>query len=263
MRCPKCGAFLEENRTKCFMCGADIDPNNAPTNEWKEETNTLPFNKQSEEKSYKDIDLNELKNNDKDIFDFFHDHKKAIIVLIILILLGVGAFVTYKIIKMKSTPEPDKPIIGSLFYEIGDEFTNVKKSQDTMVYTKTGSTGSDCSITINTGASTDSNHVKQLFDKTFEKLQPKNEDEEAIDITQQIERDESDYSMNGNLWYVMNVLYWNYNANNFSTLKYQYLSSIYKGYYYDIELANYSNDPVCNASLDTFRKSLKFIEQEE
>ena len=35
---------------------------------------------------------------------------------------------------------------------------------------------------------------------------------------------------------------------------------MYKGYFYDIELVNNSNDTVCGASLDNFSKSLKFID---
>ena len=25
MRCPKCGAFMEDNRQVCFMCGANVN----------------------------------------------------------------------------------------------------------------------------------------------------------------------------------------------------------------------------------------------
>ena len=47
------------------------------------------------------------------------------------------------------------------------------------------------------------------------------------------------------------------------SLRYKYLTAIYKGHFYDIELANNSNDNVCGASLDNFSKSLKFIDTKD
>ena len=68
-------------------------------------------------------------------------------------------------------------------------------------------------------------------------------------------------TINKTTWYYLNLFYKvNTSDASATSLKYKYLTSMYKGYFYDIELVNNSNDTVCGASLDNFSKSLKFID---
>lgn len=258
MRCPKCGAFLEEGRTKCFMCGADLEQDNYNNNE-----NIPTYNNYNQEpnqaKSYKDINLENLTKKDKDIFDFFHDHKKGIRIFFILLLLGVGGFIGFKVYNNIKNPET-KPVLKNLYYEIEDGFEKVSTNQNAMVYTKTGQKGIACSISVSNGSDTDGNHVKTYFDKMYSNLEPKEEKDKPIDVKDQIERKESEFTQKGSTWHNMNIYYRNDDNLEFTIMRYQYLTSIYKGYYYNIELINYANDLECSNSLDKFRKSLEFID---
>ena len=59
----------------------------------------------------------------------------------------------------------------------------------------------------------------------------------------------------------MNVYYRpDITVEQYSVLKNMYLSKVYNSYYYDIELINNANNNFCNATLDSFMKSLEFIE---
>ena len=75
---------------------------------------------------------------------------------------------------------------------------------------------------------------------------------------------EKEMTINGSTWYSLNLFY-KVSASDESptNLKYKYVTSMYKGYFYDIELVNNSNDTICGASLDNFSKSLKFIDKKD
>lgn len=258
MRCPKCGAFLEEGRTKCFMCGADLTAQDYNDNY---NNNSIPqfnnYNNQS--KSYQDINLETLTKKDKDIFDFFSEHKKGIKIFFLIVLVAVGGFVGYKVYNNIKNPKT-KPVLKNLYYEIEDGFINVSNNQTTLIYTKTGQKGIACSISVSTGTDTDGNHVKTYFDKMYDNLAPKEEKDKTIDVMDQIEKKESEFTQKGTTWHNMNIFYRNEDNLEFTIMRYQYLTSIYNGYYYNIELINYSNDLQCTNALDKFRKSLEFIE---
>ena len=255
MRCPKCGAFLEEGRTKCFMCGADLT---SLDNEPPVQNNFNPT-QNNVQKSYNDIELSQLQKQDKDIFDFFHEHKKGIRIFIILVILAVGGFVGYKVYNNIKNPET-KPVFNQLYYEISDEFQNTNNSNTIKVYTMSGQKGVNCSISLSSGTNTDGNHAKTYFDGIYEKLAPKEKDDEPVDINEQIERKESEFNQNNSTWSFMNIYYRNPETLEFSIMRYQYLTAMYQGYYYDIELMNYSNDLQCTNALDLFKKTLQFID---
>ena len=66
--------------------------------------------------------------------------------------------------------------------------------------------------------------------------------------------------VNNNTWYYFYEYYRPTESGEYSLLKFRYLSSVYKGYYYDITLINNSNDNTCTVSLDKFIKTLNFVE---
>ena len=70
--------------------------------------------------------------------------------------------------------------------------------------------------------------------------------------------------LNENTWHYINLFFKSsVNDDSATNLKYKYLTAVYNGYYYDIELLNNNNDAQCGASLDNFAKSLKFIDRKE
>jgi hypothetical protein len=68
-------------------------------------------------------------------------------------------------------------------------------------------------------------------------------------------------TLNESSWHYLNVFYKKDVTSAPTQLRYKFLTSLYKGYYYDIVLVNNSNDASCNASLDNFARTLKFIDE--
>jgi len=89
MRCPKCGAFMEEGKDVCLMCGVNVktyvpetNMNNSfgngdsafgSGNDFRN-PNIGGFNRNNvNNNDYKNASYAPLKNEDKDIFDFAED----------------------------------------------------------------------------------------------------------------------------------------------------------------------------------------------
>lgn len=337
MRCPKCGAFLDNNKTICFMCGATLnnenveenvemnndnnnsfdngfnnvnpfgnsfdnnqmnndsfsnsfnndsfnnfegqnnngfnnpnvnDLNNNPTNNFNvgnEEINNKIFGRKDEvvfNDDYKNIKLEDIKT-DKDMFDFFSEHKKGIKFFFLgLLVLGVG-FGIFMFVKNKMAPEKKEPLIGNLYFVIEDDFDLIENSQTGMVYSLTGSKGSDCSISISSGTTTSGNHVLDFFDSNVKKFEPeKDRDGNIINPLKVFNAETNEFEVNDQLWSRQYFYYRaDLNSAEYSLLKNIFLSTMYKGYYYDISLVNNSNSTTCNVALDSFVNTLEFVEK--
>lgn len=284
MRCPKCGAFMEDGKDVCFMCGVNVKtyvPDNRMNNSGFSPTpnNNANFGsgndfrnqnvggfsqpvQQSNFNDYKKASFAPLKNEDKDIFDRYQEHKGTIKVVLICLLFAIIAFAGYKYYEYKTKEVPLEPVFQNLYYEIDDSFqATSSNSQGQKTYSKSGNKGNACSITITMGTSTTGDHVQEYFKMKKAALEP--EKDSSGNVVNKLDiytAQDNKFTLNENEWYYLNIFYKKSLNSDATLLKYKYLTSMYKGYYYDIELINNSNDTLCNASLDNFTKSLRFIE---
>lgn len=288
MRCPNCGAFLEQGKVICNMCGTNSttfvpqnynNNNNFASNDGMFSTGMNTNNNNyggynpainnlkntSLKKDYHNVELVPVKNGEKDIFDFFSENKNLLTFLGIALVFGIIAIVGWKYYEYKMEPPKEEPKLLNLYFEIDDEFQKLDGNNNSLVYSKTGSKGSDCSISISYGSSTSGDHVKEYFASIHKQLEPeKDTNGNVVNELDVYVPSESSMEYIGTTWYYLNLFYKTSTSDTSAThLRYKYLTGMYKGYFYDIELANNSNDNVCGASLDNFSKSLKFIDTEK
>ncbi len=285
MRCPKCGAFMEDGKNVCLMCGVDvttyIPESNMGGNKFNGDSafgsgndfrspNTSSYspmgnNNNNRFNDYRKADYSPVKNEDKDIFDKYQENKKLINTILILVLIGIIAFAGFKYFEHKNKPVVLEPKFQSLYFVVDEGFEAVKgNSQGQVTYIKSGSKGNACSISITSGASTSGNHVKDYFKARKDALEPELDSSgKVVNELDVYTAQEGDFKLNSSDWYYLNIFYKaTASSKDATVLKYKYLTSLYKGYYYDIELVNNSNDASCSASLDNFASSLKFVEKE-
>ena len=287
MRCPNCGAFLEQGKVICNMCGTNsttfVPPNNNNNNfgsndgmfstgmntgngnynDYNPALNN--FKNTSTKKEYHNVELVPVKNGEKDIFDFFDENKKILGFVGIVLLFALIAFIGWMYYEKKMEPLVEEPILLNLYFEVDDSFQKLEGNNNALIYSRTGSKGSECSITISYGSNTSSDHVKEFFAAVHKKLEPaKDTNGNIVNQLDVYVPTESQMELNSATWYYLNLFYkTNTSETSATLLRYKYLTAIYKGHFYDIELANNSNDNVCGASLDNFSKSLKFIDTKD
>ncbi len=342
MRCPNCGAFVEDNKTVCTMCGTPINKDNNQnmgfntfvvndgnpfgntggfnsnnTNSFNNMNNmnnmngmntfgsgnitgsyntNQPFNgnpnanpsfstgtsfsngnmnqsvsKRTEDyerkfNSYQDQDYKtNIKKEDKDIFDFFSENKTIIKIVSILVLVAILSFAGFKYYQYRSKDKATEPVLLNLYFEVDSSLQQVAgNSNSSVVFNKSGEKGSACSISITYGSSTSGDHVHEFFKNKKKEIEPERDTSaNVVDELKIFTPSESNMSINDENWYYLNIFYKLAKDADPTFLKYKYLTATYKGYYYDIELVNNSNDVACNASLDNFAKSLKFVDAEK
>lgn len=328
MRCPKCGAFAEEGRTVCFMCGENLvggqnqgfdvqnnqpvqsvsnniidstlnDSFNASLGNVVQSNNTHAgfqsmehlsqssdnsfgtgsfsggfsngsvqspvnnmFNQQKDNSNgYKDIKLNSIKSDDKDIFDFFSENKTIIKIVSLVLLIALLGFIGYNVYKSKTKPVEIKPVLQNLYYEVSDEFREVENGGDRRSYSKSGSTGADCYIEISVNAEKSGNHVEDFQQAMITELTPERDEMgEAVDPLMEFTTQKDSITLNDHTWHYMNFFYRKNVSSQYTLLRYQLLGSSYDGRNYDIILTNNSSSNACGTSLDDFMKSLKFVD---
>lgn len=329
MRCPNCGAFLEDGKTVCTMCGTPINNqdmgfNNMnggmPFNDVNNGFNNNGFNnsfnnnfgnafssgntnssynmsqdfngnpnanpsfstgsafgngnmnqnisKRTEEyekkfNSYQDQDYKtNIKKEDKDIFDFFSENKTTIKIVSFLLVFALLGFIGYKYYQHKTKPVEEEPVLLNLYFDVDSSLQQVSgNSNSTIIFNKSGEKGSACSISVTYGSTTSGDHVHEFFQSKKSSLEPERDSNtNVVDELKIFTASDSSMTINNTPWYYLNIFYKPAKDADPTLLKYKYLTSTYKGYYYDIELVNNSNDAACNASLDNFAKSLKFID---
>lgn len=293
MRCPKCGAFMEEGKDVCFMCGVNVKtyvPEN--NNNYNRPTdsifgsgasfnnnggfstgggfNTPPYNQMknnylNNKNDYRNVELKPVKNGERDIFDFFSEHKMVIRIVLLMGLAILLVIIGNFYYKSKTKEVAQQPIFNNLYFEVDDSLQQVGNgSNNGVVFNKSGNKGSDCSITVSIGSSTSGDHVKEWFTSQKASLEPeKDSTGNVIDELKIYTVQESSLTLNDASWHYMNIFYKKDKTSEPTQLRYKFLTSMYKGYYYDIVLVNNSNDAACNASLDNFSRSLKFIDASE
>ena len=285
MRCPKCGAFLEQGKVVCNMCGTNsttyipevtnnnfnndgmfstgMNTGNGDFSSYNPAINN--YKNVSTKKEYHDVELVPVKNGEADIFDFFSSNKKLLTFGGIILLFAVIGLAGWKYYDVRSKEPVLEPVFSELYYEVDSGFRDVSTSNGTKLYTKTGDKGSDCSIKINYGASTSDDHVYEYFATIHANLEPeKDTNGKIVNQLDVYTPSEGSMKLNENTWHYINLFFKSsVNDDSATNLKYKYLTAVYNGYYYDIELLNNNNDAQCGASLDNFAKSLKFIDIKE
>lgn len=273
-----CGALINNSNDSTFSAQQSNIPNNgfsspgsgfSSGNNFKNPNENLKNKRENYSPDYKNqyanMPNNKVPKGDRDIFDFYQEHKKKIKVVLITLLILIGAFAIHKYIEYKSTPKQDAPLLLNLYYDIDPSFSNTSSGNNKVVYTKSGNKGSACSISISYGTSTSGNHVKDFYDSAKKALDPeKDKNGNVIDSKEIFITRESESTINDTKWYFMSVFYrTDVSTQQFNILRYRYYTALYKGYFYDIELVNNSNEVACNSTLDNFVKSLRFIDTDK
>lgn len=276
MRCPKCGAFMEEGKDVCNMCGTNVqtyvptqnvnsnvnrDANFGSGNDFRNPAMGNEFQKTTNFNDYKKAEIAPLKKEDKDIFDCYSEHKTIINAVLIVLLFALIGFIGIRYYNSKNKEVALEPVFSNLYYVIDESLVATSSSNNTMTYSKSGEKGNACSITITYGTSTSGDHVQSFFTERKTALAP--ELDTSANVVNSLDiytSSEGSLVLDETTWYYLNIFYQKDETSDATLLRYKYLTSMYKGYYYDIELVNNSNDSLCNASLDNFARSLKFIE---
>lgn len=282
MRCPKCGAFMEDGREVCLMCGVNVK-NYVPQNNMN---TTNGFNTGATFGSGNDFSnpsypngqgqINNLgtnyntnnnvyapqKKDDKDIFDFYQEHKKVITIVLFGLLMGILILIGVIYYNHRNKPKETNPVVQNLYFEVDDSFETIAgNSNSALTYIKSGDKGNACSIIVSVGPTISEDHVADYFKDKKKALDPELDSNgnviNKLDINT---TQDGEFNLNNTTWHYLNVFYKPTVDGEATLLKYRYLTALYKGYYYDIELINNSNDIACSAAIDNFSKSLKFIE---
>ena len=291
MKCPKCGAAIEEGKTVCFMCGASIDVGdsgfgsgqsfstgfgngggnqrttlddyNPSLNEdyykMKEEYNNSKhsYREKSEKKNINP-------NDKKDMFDFISEHKTIIRIVLTLLAIALVVFLITKWYKKKTTIPPKEPVINdALYYEVPKEFKEIQNGNSgSVMYTLSGDKGNACSIMVSFGPSTSedvvSNYYKNIRTNSVADLY--DNDFEIKDYTKIPMFQEDQLAVNGVAWYYLYEYYRLKFPGEYVHLKNRYLNTVKDGYVYSIVLTNNDNDDKCNLYLDNFARTIEFIE---
>lgn len=166
-------------------------------------------------------------------------------VCFILFLCGMG-YIYFTYIK----PEKDKNVnFGGLNYSINENF--ILKTDDN--YSKYYTMGDSCSIRISYGYTNDvSNYVEEYFE------QIKNDFTEEKGYTSVTE----DMKINDNMWHSLSIMDLEQNAagtGGYSpSIKFKYVSIVYKGSFYNIIYSNTRNDNDCSSGFDQLIQTLAF-----
>lgn len=324
MKCPKCGAFVEEGRSVCFMCGENLvnnsgqeamnaQPNDIINSTLAESLNSsiggnavsssnsyagfggasgmpqnpdngfgtggfstgtqpsapMPQNDFSnlpkpdiDPNAYKNAEVKILKNEEEDVFDFYAKHKGIIKFVLIVLLIAVVGFVGYKIYLSKITPDAKKPLIKDLYFELSSDFDQTSTSAEKISYAKSGTKGTDCFIEIKVGSGSSEDHASEFQQAKVTELTPERDEQgNAKDPLKEFTTQTNEMKIGGHPWYYMNIFYRKSVTTEYTLLKYQLLTAVKSGYYYDITLTNNSSTNACGTALDNFIKSLEFVEK--
>ena len=326
MRCLKCGAFVEDGRKICFMCGASIDSNQQPNfdnlnnsanagNDIIQSTlneslnssigNSMdnsnvggfgpmdpgnqgqmaggfgagafgggagfsngasqipsPMNTVVQEQKGNKKKNKELKpHEEQDIFDFYEKHKTGIRILLFFGIVGLLSFIGYKVYQKALEPDEKIAKIHELYFEISDDFVQNSNSREKLSYAKSGSMGTECHVEITLGTDSGEDHASTFQGNVVTKLTPERDDEgKPKDPLKEFTTQTNSLTINAHQWHYMNIFYRKNTSSEYTVLKYQLMTAMKNGYFYDIILTNNSGTSSCSTSLDNFIKSLEFVD---
>ncbi len=260
MRCPKCGAFMEDTRDVCFMCGTNVKTYNpAMQNYNQQQANAFPTNG-----DYSQI-YNSVKKEDSDIFDFFSDHKGLVSFLGFLLVLGVLFISGLIYYKAKTKEVVLKPEFGQLYYKAEPELFTAGATPGYYTYGAIGSEkGSSCSVSVVAVENTSTNAVYDVRKNLKKSLEPERDSKvEVLDPLKIYTLSEGEVVINNTSWSYFNVFYPQKAYNTATLLKKRVLVVVYNGFAYSVTFDNTNNDTKCAAALDSFERTLMFIKDSE
>ena len=197
----------------------------------------------------------------KDIFDLFSEHGTAIMIVFFMLIIGVGTFIGYKYYLSKVNGKNVKPIVNALYYEVDSSFEKVGSNSNEF-YVLSGSKGTDCSISISFGTSTSVDHISEYFENSKKSIEPETDREgNIIDEMQKYKSYDGSVEIGGTNWYYLNVFYRPSSGAEYTSLKNVYISSMYRGYYYDVALFNNGSNKLCSGYITNFVNSLRFVDK--
>ncbi len=268
MNCPKCGNYIEDGKEYCFMCGTKLGgsdfslPGRMDTNPSLNED----YYKKKEEynnrlKNYRDVEIKRGNGEKRDFLDFYSDFRIFFKLGGLLFVLVIAFLVFSSIAKKNNMDIELKPVIQDLYYRVNDKLTNTTSGNGANVYSLNNNKGTSCSIIVYLDNSNTSDHVGTYFSDKEENLVPSYDTEGNVEDSLAIPLfQKSLIKINGGDWYYLNVFYKKNLSEDFVDLKYRYLSAAHNGLFYNIELANYDNSQECNSLLDSFLRSLQFVD---
>lgn len=264
MRCPKCGAFIEDGKDTCFMCGTNVNAFQTPTNNYNYQNNYMQqkeaYNNRMDD--YRNVQIT-AKDGDKDVFDFFQEHKLLIRFVGLLLLIAILGTIGFKYYKSKTKAIEKKALLSNLYYDIDKEL-NLVDGNNEKYYNRSGTTGVECSIKITTGTSESNSQIDDYFNKILDdKVPDLNENGEVENPLDEYIYQRGTIAINGTTWSYINMFYKEKGTEGFTSLKYRYLSALHNGAYYNIELFNSGNDTKCTNSIDSFSRTLEFLDKEK
>lgn len=225
MRCPKCGAFLDEGRRECFMCGATIEY-------------------ETDEKTRKNAN-NSKRDNTK---------KSGILKVLVTIVLIVVIALLIIYVVLPLLKNENENVFGKLNYKMSENFELNKESESSMLYLK----DKNCSIEFVMGDNGDEEYVTTYFSQVLTDLVNNGTSLEDL-ISNDYETKEGKLTINGTSWSYLNVLYKS-ETGSYNLLKYRYLTTVFDGKFYNVKLVNMNNESQCALELDNLVNSFEFKE---
>ena len=298
MKCPRCGAQVEDGKSVCFMCGASINGGgnssgfgsgdsfstgfskdesrmqNGGLDDYNPALNEEYFRKKEEYNNSKgDYRLKKEKINNasykKDMFDILSEYKTPIRIGILLIILIVIGLLITKWYKKKTAEIVKVPIINDvLYYEVDkNAFHELSPSNgssgNAKIYVMSGDTGSSCSISVTYGANTSEDFITTYYKQVRAASMADIYDNEYI-VKDQVKVpmfQQDQLAVNGVAWHYLYQYYRKAYPGDYLLLKNRYLNTIKDGYVYSVTLTNNDNNPRCNLYLDNFVRSLEFVKK--
>ena len=267
MNCPKCGNYVDDNKEYCFMCGTklggsdfsspgrtDVNPSlNQDYYRKKEEYNNRL-------KDYRKVEIKRVENDKKDFIDVYTEYKMFFKIGGFIVLAALVVFIYLWVAKANNKDEVLVPKIEGLYYKVSEKLTNTNNN-GAFIYSLSNPKGTSCSVTVYLDTQNSSDHVNDFFLAKEQILVPNYDDSgEVVDNMAIPLFQNGSININKDEWYYLNVFYRKNPSDNFTSLRYKYLSAGHNGRFYNIELANYDDSNECNILLDSFLRSLKFID---
>ena len=159
-------------------------------------------------------------------------------------------------------PTEKKPLIKDLYFEVNEGFDQTKEGADKIAFAKSGTKGTDCFIEISVGSGSSEDHADEFQKNKVGEISPETDEQgNAKDPLKEFTTQTNEINISGHPWYYMNIFYRSNVGEQYTLLKYQLLTAVKSGYYYDIVLTNNSSTNSCATALDNFVTSLEFIEK--
>ena len=268
MNCPKCGNYVDDGKEYCFMCGTKLGGSdfsspgrteiNAPMNE--------EYSKKKEEynnrlKNYRDVEIKRVENDKRDFIDIYTDYKIFFKIGEFLVLASIVVFIFLWVAKGHNKDEVLAPKLEGLYFKVNDKLTNTGNNNGALMYSLSNTKGTSCSVSTYLASQNSSDYVSEFFAERQLGLAPSYDDAGEVTDTMAIPLfQEGAVNINGTEWFYLNAFYKKNPSDNYTSLRYRYFSVGHNGRFYNIELANFDNSDECNALLDGFLRSLKFID---